>query len=575
MSKPIKICKNYSNTQLKRVNESVENGVDKKYVFQGVFTACSTPEKRVINRNGRVYTSHEMLKHISYLRDAIKTQGCILGELDHPDGRFDVSLKEASHKIIDLWYDTKTQCVMGKLILLDTPNGKIAKEIVDAGYPLFVSSRAAGDVDEETREVEIAQIFTYDIVCTPGFEEARLDRVNESMSSKALKYINESVSAAKKVKNSISISEYSADYKIDENIARYKNSPVNMNAISKPLNEDTTEEFTLPEPETNPNKLDDKEDKKDGKEKTEVKDESPEKKEDLKDKKDISEEDTEAKEEKRKAILKIEAEDEDGNTINSDNETKSDSEQEENRAKILNIYTEEDDNVDEESDDASDENSEDSSEDNSASENEEDVQEAIDRKKKVTKETDKIVDDLDSLLDSVIKTESIKESIIRRYPFAVSLSSTNFSKFAALRPNQKKKCAEFIEEHQIYDINAINELWSTPLRQEKKLQQNWLRLASQHDIDLYTMASKEVQDAIEESAKYVVLETQEDVDDFWMRTGLRQAEARRMMNEQFVQTYKTASNSPYDQNNTNADNDLGYGYDFVQMVEDMMNAPVF
>ena len=85
------------------------------------------------------------------------------------------------------------------------------------------------------------------------------------------------------------------------------------------------------------------------------------------------------------------------------------------------------------------------------------------------------------------------------------------------------------------------------------------------------MASKDVQDAIEESAKYVVLETQEDVDDFWMRTGLRQAEARRMMNEQFVQTYKTASNSPYDKNNANADNGLGYGYDFVQMVEDMMN----
>lgn len=86
---------------------------------------------------------------------------------------------------------------MGKLEILDTPNGKIAQELVEAGYPLFVSSRAAGDVDEKTHEVEIAQIFTYDIVCTPGFAEARLDRINESLGVNTMSYLNESVSAQK------------------------------------------------------------------------------------------------------------------------------------------------------------------------------------------------------------------------------------------------------------------------------------------------------------------------------------------------------------------------------------------
>lgn len=73
LKKPIKICRNYSNSALTQINESADtNGAPKKYVFQGVFTACSTPEKKVINRNSRIYTETEVLRHLSYLRDMIK-----------------------------------------------------------------------------------------------------------------------------------------------------------------------------------------------------------------------------------------------------------------------------------------------------------------------------------------------------------------------------------------------------------------------------------------------------------------------------------------------------------------------
>lgn len=99
-----------------------------------------------------------------------------------------------------------------------------------------------------------------------------------------------------------------------------------------------------------------------------------------------------------------------------------------------------------------------------------------------------------------------------------------------------------------------------------------MKLASQEDIDLYVAAPKEVQDAIEESAKYVILETQDEVDEFWQRTGLRQIEARRRMNEQFVKNYKTSNSSPYDKNmNDENSNPLGYDIDFIKLTEDMMN----
>jgi hypothetical protein len=103
-NKNLKMCIEVSNTPLMKLNEAMEIGND-KYIFSGVFTACSIPGHVVINRNNRSYPEKEVLRHLSYLRESIKNQGCLLGELDHPEGRFDIQLKEASHKITDLWYD--------------------------------------------------------------------------------------------------------------------------------------------------------------------------------------------------------------------------------------------------------------------------------------------------------------------------------------------------------------------------------------------------------------------------------------------------------------------------------------
>jgi hypothetical protein len=106
-----------------------------------------------------------------------------------------------------------------------------------------VSSRAAGDVDEKTHEVEIMQIFTYDIVCTPGFSEAKLERINESLLSKAtMKYLNESANYYKN--SNVEVLEYlneSEKEKVNNTINKImsKQYNINMKDLTTPiLNED-------------------------------------------------------------------------------------------------------------------------------------------------------------------------------------------------------------------------------------------------------------------------------------------------------------------------------------------------
>jgi hypothetical protein len=52
--------------------------------------------------------------------------------------------------------------------------------LVDTGVPISISSRAAGVVGEN-KKVQIKRIFTYDLVADPGFENARLNKINESL----------------------------------------------------------------------------------------------------------------------------------------------------------------------------------------------------------------------------------------------------------------------------------------------------------------------------------------------------------------------------------------------------------
>ena len=575
------IIKNRSEQPLKLFEAADSTPDAPKYLFQGVFTECSTPEHVVINRNQRSYPLKECAAHIAYLRDQIKESGFILGELDHPaDGRFDTSLKQASHAILDIWIDFDRAVVEGKLQLLDTPNGKIAKTLVDAGYPLYVSSRAAGSVgSDKNHTVKIDQLFSYDIVCVPGFANARLQRIDESACAnpELANYLNESVNTQKK-EAEITKSKFGIDDKLvsicecvgtvpelSEKAKGYLNGNFDMSELSKPINEGD-EEVKLPETEEK------------SEDETKSKDNQEEKMTDAE------------KEEKRKLIVSVEAV--------AAGEESSDSEKEEKRAEILDIEAVEDTEDSEDNKDKKDETTEKSEEsekteecDSTKSDDPRDIKTKNkkentndDVKKKVLNDQEKAQDvkqeceeqkdKVAELLKKIKTVNDVKENIVRNYPFSISLSDENFAQFAALKPAQKNKVQKFILENGIYDIERINNTWKTPLIEQKRELKNWLRLASAEDKKLFAQAPVDVQDAIEESAKFVIIRTQADCDRFWEKTGLRQKNADKILRESFSERYSINNNNEDKTLNEsmeaqkNAAQELGYSMDYFKMLED-------
>ena len=184
---------------LERSSKNLKKLDDKgKVVLEGIFA-----EFGVENRNGRVYEEKEYLPHLEYLK-ADLAKGSLLGELDHPE-RFEVALSNVSHRITELWYDQSNRQIKGRIEVLDTPKGVIAKSLLEAGVPLSISSRAAGTVNED-KTVQIQQIYTYDLVAKPGFEAAELKTVNESAKARIKSQVtklNESLSSRED--NNISI----------------------------------------------------------------------------------------------------------------------------------------------------------------------------------------------------------------------------------------------------------------------------------------------------------------------------------------------------------------------------------
>ena len=159
-----------SPSQAGLITESSQDG--KNMWLNGIFM-----QGNIKNRNGRMYPMNEIQAAVTLGMQRITETNGIFGELDHPQ-TLSINLDRISHVITDLRVEGNN--AIGKAKLLNTPMGNIAKTLAESGVSLGVSSRGAGQVNEDGG-VTGFNFVTVDIVAQPSAQQAYPTTVVEGL----------------------------------------------------------------------------------------------------------------------------------------------------------------------------------------------------------------------------------------------------------------------------------------------------------------------------------------------------------------------------------------------------------
>ena len=160
--------------EVEYITEAKENG-GKNYKIKGIFLQAD-----IKNRNGRVYPMEVLEKEVGRYNKKFINEKRAYGELGHPDGPT-VNLERVSHMVTELYPDGKN--FIGEAKIMETPMGKIVKNIIDEGGKLGVSSRGMGSLDQKNGANYVRDDFylatAADIVADPSAPNAFVEGIME------------------------------------------------------------------------------------------------------------------------------------------------------------------------------------------------------------------------------------------------------------------------------------------------------------------------------------------------------------------------------------------------------------
>lgn len=153
--------------KLKLITESnfdilTEEDSNKNLYVTGIFSSANKK-----NKNGRTYPKHILEREVNKLKDQIKENGPILGELSHPESRCETKYELASHGTEELWWEGDNVYGRAK-VLKSLPYGSVLEGLIKEKIKIGISSRALGSLKENNEVSEDLNMICWDATSNPS-----------------------------------------------------------------------------------------------------------------------------------------------------------------------------------------------------------------------------------------------------------------------------------------------------------------------------------------------------------------------------------------------------------------------